>query len=76
MTTNLWLEQFWRDYKLQWNPELTILNNQEFNCFSADGNFEVATKAALYHTGDVEWKPPSIYHSSCEMDIDYFPFDE
>ena len=21
MTTNLWVEQFWKDYKLQWNPE-------------------------------------------------------
>ena len=46
--------------------------------FSADGNFEVtlATKATLFHTGKVEWKPPAIYHSSCEMDVEYFPFDE
>ena len=46
--------------------------------FSADGNFEVtlATKATLFHTGLVEWKPPAIYHSSCEMDVEYFPFDE
>ena len=21
MTTNLWVEQFWYDYKLQWKPE-------------------------------------------------------
>ena len=45
---------------------------------SADGNFEVtlATKATLYSSGEVEWRPPAIYHSSCEMDVEYFPFDE
>ena len=21
MTTNLWIEQYWFDYKLRWNPE-------------------------------------------------------
>ena len=36
----------------------------------------LATKATLYHQGLVEWKPPAIYHSSCEMDVEYFPFDE
>ena len=46
--------------------------------FSADGNFEVtlATKATLFHDGLVEWKPPAIYKSSCEIDVEYFPFDE
>jgi nicotinic acetylcholine receptor, invertebrate len=53
------------------NPQLTA-------CFSADGNFEVtlATKATLWHNGLVEWKPPAIYKSSCEIDVEYFPFDE
>lgn len=36
----------------------------------------LATKATLFHDGLVEWKPPAIYHSSCEMDVEYFPFDE
>ena len=45
---------------------------------SADGNFEVtlATKATLWFNGLVEWKPPAIYKSSCEIDVEYFPFDE
>ena len=48
------------------------------NYFSADGNFEVtlATKATLWYNGLVEWKPPAIYKSSCEIDVEYFPFDE
>merc|ERR1712018_439217 len=54
-----------------WRPDIVLYNN-------ADGNFEVtlSTKATLYHSGRVEWKPPAIYHSSCEMDVEYFPFDE
>merc|ERR1712218_125415 len=90
MTTNLWVEQFWFDYKMRWDPaeyggvnmlhvpsdhiwrpDIVLYNN-------ADGNFEVtlSTKATLFHSGLVEWKPPAIYHSSCEMDVEYFPFDE
>lgn len=45
--------------------------------FSADGNYEVTimTKAILHHTGKVVWKPPAIYKSFCEIDVEYFPFD-
>ena len=43
------------------------------NFSSADGNFEVtlATKATLHSTGDVEWRPPAIYHSSCEVRLKF-----
>lgn len=46
--------------------------------FSADGNYEVTimTKAILHHTGKVVWKPPAIYKSFCEINVEYFPFDE
>ena len=45
---------------------------------SADGNYEVTlmTKATLRHDGQVIWKPPAIYKSSCEIDVEWFPFDE
>ena len=61
--------------KLQFQKKIIISST---NCFSADGNFEVtlATKATLWHHGLVEWKPPAIYKSSCEIDVEYFPFDE
>ncbi|KAK6631321.1 Acetylcholine receptor subunit alpha-like 1 [Polyplax serrata] len=90
MTTNVWVEQEWNDYKLKWNPDdyggvdtlhvpsehiwlpdIVLYNN-------ADGNYEVTimTKAILHHTGKVYWKPPAIYKSFCEIDVEYFPFDE
>ncbi|XP_067005952.1 acetylcholine receptor subunit beta-like 2 isoform X2 [Anabrus simplex] len=90
MTTNVWVEQKWVDYKLSWNPEeyggvemlyvpsehiwlpdIVLYNN-------ADGNYEVTlmTKATLKYTGEVYWKPPAIYKSSCEINVEYFPFDE
>lgn len=50
-----------------------------FVCFnSADGNYEVTlmTKATLTSTGEILWKPPAIYKSSCEINVEYFPFDE
>lgn len=45
---------------------------------SADGNYEVTimTKAILHSDGLVIWKPPAIYKSSCEIDVQYFPFDQ
>ncbi|KAI8434510.1 hypothetical protein MSG28_012514 [Choristoneura fumiferana] len=82
--------QKWFDYKLQWNPDdyggvemlyvpsehiwlpdIVLYNNW-------DGNYEVTlmTKATLKYTGEVNWKPPAIYKSSCEINVEYFPFDE
>ena len=49
-----------------------------FWIFSADGNYEVTimTKAILHYSGRVTWNPPAIYKSSCEIDVEFFPFDE
>ena len=46
--------------------------------FSADGKYEVTlmTKARLNYTGEIEWKPPAIYKSSCKINVEWFPFDE
>ncbi|KAK7605575.1 hypothetical protein V9T40_007433 [Parthenolecanium corni] len=43
----------------------------------ADGDYEVTlmTKATVYCTGLVVWQPPTIYKSSCSIDVEYFPYD-
>lgn len=90
MTTNIWLEQKWVDYKMKWNPadyggvEMLYVPSQHiwlpdivlFN--NADGKYEVTlmTKARLNYTGEIEWKPPAIYKSSCKINVEWFPFDE
>nr|CAD7446648.1 unnamed protein product [Timema bartmani] len=61
MTTNVWVEQKWVDYKLIWNPE------------------EYGGVEMLYVPSEHIWLPdipPAIYKSSCEINVEYFPFDE
>ncbi|PIO70825.1 Cation transporter family protein [Teladorsagia circumcincta] len=83
------LDVSWTDYKLRWNPDdyggvdvlyvpsdtiwlpdIVLYNN-------ADGNYQVTimTKAKLSYNGTVEWAPPAIYKSMCQIDVEFFPFD-
>ncbi|KAL3105671.1 hypothetical protein niasHT_021554 [Heterodera trifolii] len=89
MTTNVWLQHSWMDSKLRWNPrdyggvevlyvpsemiwlpDIVLYNN-------ADGKYQVTimTKAKLSYNGTVEWTPPAIYKSMCQIDVEWFPFD-
>lgn len=90
LTTNMWLRHEWIDYKFMWKPseyggvteiyvpsehiwlpDIALYNN-------ADGDFIVTTmtKAVLHSDGRVVWTPPVIFSSSCEIDVEFFPFDE
>ncbi|GMT30642.1 hypothetical protein PFISCL1PPCAC_21939, partial [Pristionchus fissidentatus] len=89
MTTNVWLQHSWTDYKLRWNPEdyggVEVLYVPSDTIWlpdivlynNADGNYQVTimTKAKLMHNGTVEWAPPAIYKSMCTIDVEFFPFD-
>ncbi|XP_060527785.1 acetylcholine receptor subunit alpha-L1 [Cylas formicarius] len=90
LTTNVWLEHEWHDYKFMWDPQdyggvtelyvpsehiwlpdILLYNN-------ADGEYVITTmtKAVLKFTGKIQWTPPAIFKSSCEIDVRYFPFDQ
>ncbi|XP_065170452.1 acetylcholine receptor subunit alpha-like isoform X2 [Atheta coriaria] len=89
MTTNLWVEQSWYDYKLRWEPKeyggVQMLHVPSDHIWrpdivlynNADGNYEVTlmTKANIYYNGLVVWQPPAVYKSSCAIDVEFFPYD-
>ncbi|XP_039266818.2 acetylcholine receptor subunit alpha-1-B-like [Styela clava] len=87
--TKLWLSHRWTDSRLEWNPDeyeglqyvhlptedlwlpvFVLYNN-------ADGDFAVTdfTKAKVYSNGTIDWKPPVIFSSFCEIQVANFPFD-
>lgn len=90
MTTNVWLNQEWADYRLTWNPaeydgirKLRIPSKQIwlpdivlYN--NADGTYEVSlfTNAVVQNNGSIAWLPPAIYKSACKIEVKHFPFDQ
>lgn len=47
-------------------------------CFSADPQFQSAvinTNVIVSYTGEVVWLSHGIYRSSCDINVEYFPFD-
>ncbi|XP_019867563.2 neuronal acetylcholine receptor subunit alpha-7-like [Aethina tumida] len=90
LTTNCWLTQIWVDHHLKWNPsefagikviripynrvwrpDLILYNN-------ADPQFQTSvinTNVIVSSTGEVEWLSHGIYRSSCDINVEYFPFD-
>lgn len=89
LSTNVWVEQTWHDYKLQWDPDMyggiDMIHVPAENIWipdivlfnNADGNYELTlvAKARLYSNGTVVWKPPTMFRSTCEIDVEHFPFD-
>ncbi|XP_030043823.1 acetylcholine receptor subunit epsilon isoform X2 [Microcaecilia unicolor] len=89
LTTNVWLEITWIDYRLTWN--LSAYDNIDKirvpfdNVWlpdivlenNIDGKFDVAYYANVLvnHTGDMYWLPPAIFRSTCSIEVTYFPFD-
>ncbi|KAK2816568.1 hypothetical protein Q7C36_022839 [Tachysurus vachellii] len=89
LTTNVWIEIQWEDYRLSWNAsEYYNIGVVRVPCTSVwlpdivlenniDGKFGVAYYAnvLIYSSGGIYWLPPAIYRSTCSIEITYFPFD-
>lgn len=89
LTTNVWIEIQWTDYRLSWNasdyygisvirvPCNTVWLPDIVLENNIDGKFDVAYYAnvLIYDSGWMYWLPPAIYRSTCAIEITYFPFD-
>ncbi|XP_030602476.1 acetylcholine receptor subunit epsilon [Archocentrus centrarchus] len=89
LTTNVWIEIQWSDYRLAWNasqyygiklirvPCKTVWLPDIVLENNIDGKFDVAYYAnvLIYDNGWIYWLPPAIYRSTCAIEITYFPFD-
>ncbi|KAM9827373.1 cholinergic receptor, nicotinic, beta 1 (muscle) like [Neosynchiropus ocellatus] len=89
MTTSVYMNLEWTDYRLSWKPEdfdnITVLRIPANKVWlpdiylinNNDGQFDVAlyVNVLVYNNGIVEWLPPAIYRSSCSIEVAYFPFD-
>ncbi|XP_068810692.1 uncharacterized protein [Struthio camelus] len=89
LTTNLWIEHGWTDYRLQWNesefggikvlrlpPDMLWLPEIVLEN-NNDGLFQIAyyCNVLIYSTGYVYWLPPAIFRSACPINVNFFPFD-
>ncbi|KAG1958950.1 acetylcholine receptor subunit epsilon [Pimephales promelas] len=89
LTTNVWIEIQWQDYRLAWNtseyhgidtirvPYNTVWLPDIVLENNIDGKFDVAYYAnvLISSDGSMYWLPPAIYRSTCTIEITYFPFD-
>ncbi|XP_053452706.1 acetylcholine receptor subunit gamma isoform X1 [Nycticebus coucang] len=89
LTTNVWIEMQWCDYRLRWDPQdydgLWVLRVPSTMVWrpdivlenNVDGVFEVALYCNVLVSPDgcIYWLPPAIFRSSCSISVTYFPFD-
>uniref|UniRef100_A0AC34F1T0 Nicotinic acetylcholine receptor alpha subunit n=1 Tax=Panagrolaimus sp. ES5 TaxID=591445 RepID=A0AC34F1T0_9BILA len=89
MTCSVWLKQVWLDNKLAWNPKnyggvsvlyvpYEMIWASFLKALICDSNYNItiSTKATLHYSGQVTWEPPAIFKSLCQIDVQWFPFDE
>ncbi|RTG86235.1 nicotinic acetylcholine receptor, invertebrate [Schistosoma bovis] len=53
-----------------WKPDILLYN-------SASEKFDqiFPTKVIVRNTGNIQWVPPGLFHSICDIEVNWFPFD-
>lgn len=83
MSTKVYLDLEWTDYRLSWDPaEHEGIDSLRITAGSVwlpdvvllnnnDGNFDVALdiNVVVSSDGSVRWRPPGIYRSSCSIQV-------
>ncbi|PAA85645.1 hypothetical protein BOX15_Mlig014979g1 [Macrostomum lignano] len=87
---NMWVLQEWTDPFFIWHPESyggvdhmllpsDALWTPDVVLYSNAGSdwdlSQSSTKLKVYYDGTVVWKPPVIYESTCDINVEFFPFD-
>ena len=57
-----------------WRPDIILYNNAD-----ADQHYNsqlTSTNAIVSNEGNITWLSSAIFKSSCEINVEYFPFDE
>ncbi|KAJ8249251.1 hypothetical protein GJAV_G00232790 [Gymnothorax javanicus] len=89
LTTNIWLQLYWHDVYLQWDPsDYPGVSNVRFPDHqiwkpdillynSADERFDATfhTNVLVDSSGNCQYMPPGIFKSTCYIDVRWFPFD-
>ncbi|XP_075934825.1 neuronal acetylcholine receptor subunit alpha-7a [Anarhichas minor] len=89
LTTNIWLQLFWDDSYLRWDPSAYPgVGNVRFPDHliwkpdillynSADERFDATfhTNILVNSSGSCSYIPPGIFKSTCQIDVRWFPFD-
>ncbi|XP_043083277.1 neuronal acetylcholine receptor subunit alpha-7 isoform X2 [Puntigrus tetrazona] len=89
LTTNIWLQLYWRDHYLRWNtsdypgvntvrfPDSLIWRPDILLYNSADERFDATfhTNVLINSSGYCQYLPPGIFKSTCYIDVRWFPFD-
>ncbi|XP_020655454.3 acetylcholine receptor subunit beta isoform X1 [Pogona vitticeps] len=89
LTTKVYLDLEWIDYRFTWNPadfegitSIRIFSEDVWRpdivlMNNNDGGFDISlsVNVMVSYNGTVRWQPPGIYRSSCSIQVTYFPFD-